>query len=48
MHTLTDDWSVGPLWVRPLGDGRWELGVVEGPVDQRTEIIGSVVRVDDV
>ena len=48
MHTRSDEWSVGPLWVRPLGDGRWELGVADGPVDQRGDIIGSIVRDGDV
>lgn len=44
---MSDDWSVGPLWVRPLAAGRWELGIEDGPADQRSETIGFIVRVSN-
>ena len=42
---MSDEWSVGPLWVRPLVAGRWELGIGDGPTDQRSKTIGFIVRV---
>lgn len=47
MDTTSDEWVVGPLWVRPLVAGRWELGIADGPVDHRSKIIGFIVRVGD-
>lgn len=41
---MSDDWSVGPLWVRPLVAGRWELGIEDGPAGQLSKTIGFIVR----
>ena len=41
---MNDDWSVGPLWVRPLVADRWELRIKDGPTDQRSTTIGFIVR----
>lgn len=41
---MSDAWSVGPLWVRPLVAGCWELGIADGPTDQRRKTIGFIVR----
>lgn len=45
MLAMSDEWCSGPLWVRPLVDGRWSLGIEDWPTDQRSKIIGFIVRV---
>jgi hypothetical protein len=42
---MSEEWSVGPLWVRPLVADRWELGIENGLADQRSKNIGFIVRV---
>ena len=41
---MSEEWSVGPFWVRPLVADRWELGIEDGPTDQRSKTIGFIVR----
>ena len=42
---MSDEWCVGPLWVRPLVAGQWSLGIEDWPTDQRSKTIGFIVRV---
>ncbi|TFD55843.1 hypothetical protein E3T55_00525 [Cryobacterium frigoriphilum] len=44
---MSDEWVVGPLWVRPVAVGRWELGIEDGPADQRSATVGFIVRVSN-
>ena len=47
MHAWRDEWSMGPLWVRPLNPGRWELGDTGGTADQRNTTVGLIDRADN-
>jgi hypothetical protein len=42
---MSDEWCVGPLWVRPLVAGRWSLVIEDWPTGQRSKTIGFIVRV---